>query len=232
MAAQHGEGTPRTAGDGTPRRGRGRPPRVSRASIIEAARGVPAEDLSVQAVATRLGVDRSTITYHFADRDELFATLASVVLGSELAALTPPTSDRWQDWVASYATGVYDALVRHSAVAVYVRMPLGIDAASLTPVESLVQKLAAAGFPDETIGHAVAYISEVVHAVAQNQVLVARGRHPQEAELTRYLDGQGEDVAPGLRRLARGDLLGRPDHVDFAIRALVAGLEAQLSHRS
>ena len=212
----------------TPPRRRGRPPRVSRDSIIEAARGVKLDELSVQAVADRLGVDRSTISYHFADKDELFAVVASVTLGSELQDWTPPDSDDWRDWVADDACRAHDALTRHGSVALFVRLPLGSDIGSLAPVEGLIQKLAQAGFDHEAIAHAVAYISEVVHATAQNEILVAQSGHPQGPELTRYLDRLPADVAPGLRRLVEADPLGHADHFDFALRVMIAGLESLL----
>ena len=215
--------------DVAPRRRRGRPARVSRDSIVEAARGLGVDQLSVQAVADRLGVDRSTILYHFADRDELFAVVASVTLGSELDGWTPPESDDWRDWVRDYAYRVHDALTRHATVAVFVRLPLGSDVGALAPVEGLIQKLSAAGFDDGTIAHAVAYISEVVHATALNEILVARGGHPQGPELARYLAAQPAGVAPGLRRLVEADPLGNADHFAFAVRMVIAGLELGLT---
>lgn len=211
-----------------PRRRRGRPPRVSRDSIIEAARGLSIDHLSMQAVADRLGVDRSTINYHFADKDELFSVVAAVTLGSELEDWVAPDSADWRDWVVDYARRVHRALTRHAAVSVFVRMPLGSATASLAPVEGMIEKLSQAGFDDETVAHAVAYISEVVHATAQNEILVARGGHPQGPELARYLADQPAGVAPGLRRLVAMDPLGHADHFEFALRALIAGLEAQL----
>ena len=211
-----------------PRRGRGRPPRVSRGSIIEAARGLGLEDFSMQAVADRLGVDRSTINYHFSDRDELFAVVASITLGSEMESWTPPDSEDWRDWVIDYTRRVHDALVRHATVSVFVRMPLGVDVASLAPVEGMIQKLSEAGFDDVTVGHAVSYIAEVAHATAQDEILAASGTHPQGPELVRYLEAQPADVAPGLRRLVQTNPHAQASHFDFALKVLIAGLESQL----
>lgn len=211
-----------------PRRGRGRPARVSRASIIDAARGLPLAELSMQAVADRLGVDRTTINYHFADREELFATVASAMLSSELADFTPPESADWRDWVRSYAQNIHDALIRHSSIVLYVKLPLGSDAAALAPGEAIISKLLAAGFDEDAVAHAVAFISEVVHATAQNEILVSQGGHPQGEELVRFLEGQPDDAVPGLRRLIELNPLGRTAHFDFAIRMVIAGLESLL----
>ena len=210
-------------------RGRGRPPRVSRSSIIDAARSLPADELSMQAVADRLGVDRSTINYHFTDRAELFATVASVALSERLADYTPPDSPDWREWVVSYAKFVYGALVAHGAITLYVPLPVGRDASSLAPGEGLIQKLSEAGLGETSVAHAMGYISEVVHAMAQNQVLVSQGGHPQGAELIQFLATQSPEVLPGLRGLTLVQPLGSDAHLDFALRMIVAGIEAELA---
>lgn len=220
--------TESSATDTAPRRGRGRPPRINRDSIIEAARAISPGELSMQAVADSLGVDRSTIHYHFADRDELFSVVASATLGAELAKYTPPDSDDWRDWVTGYARSVYSALVRHGAIVLFVKLPLGSDGKALAPVEGVIRAMLNAGFDESTVVHAIAYISEVVHVAAQNQILVSQGTHPQGVELIRFLGEQPADAVPGLRRLVVIDPLGHEDHFEFALRVLVDGLAAQL----
>lgn len=128
------------------KRGRGRPARVSRSSIIEAARALPPETLSMQAVADSLGVDRSTINYHFADREELFSIVAASTFGDEMAAYPPPASDDWRDWVTGYARAVHAALLKHPETAAYVRLSFGTDAAAFAPVEGLLAKLLGSRF--------------------------------------------------------------------------------------
>lgn len=182
----------------------------------------------MQSVADSLGVDRSTINYHFADRDELFSVVASATLGAELAKYSPPDSDDWRDWVTGYARSVYAALVRHGAIVLFVRLPLGSDAKSLAPVEGVISAMLRAGFEESTVVHSIAYISEVIHAAAQNQILVSHSTHPQGLELVRFLEAQPAEDVPGLRRLVELDPLGHEDHFEFALRVLVDGLAAQL----
>lgn len=210
------------------RRGRGRPPLVSRTAIIEAAREIPLDDLSMQAVADRLGVDRSTINYHFANRDELFSLVASATLGLEMAGYQAPESDDWRDWVAAYMRSVHAALIAHSTIALYVRLPLGNDHSALAPVEGTIQKLYEAGFDAKTVAHAIGFMSEVVHITAQNEILVSHGSHPQSAELGRYLDEQPEGSAPGLRGLLALEPTGTRQHFDFAVQMVITGLDNAL----
>jgi TetR/AcrR family transcriptional regulator, tetracycline repressor protein len=207
-------------------RGRGRPRRVSRESIIDAARAMVPELLSMQSVADQLGVDRSTINYHFADREELFAVVAASAFGAEMAQYRAPESDRWQEWVAHYSRAVHAALLRHPEFAGYVRLASGTDSAAFAAVEGLISKLASAGFGERDVVQSVAYISEVVHAAARNEILARSGGHPQGAELEQFLSLQPEESVPGLRRLLELDPYEYEEHFEFAVRMIVAGLES------
>ena len=184
----------------------------------------------MQAVADRLGVDRSTINYHFADRDELFAVVASASLSAELMHYDPPADGDWREWLLGYARSVHSALRKREAIVLVVRLPLGSDVSSLEPVEGLITKMLDAGFDKATVSHAIAYISEVVHAVAQNELLSSRGTHPQGVELIRFLEGQPAGSLPGIRRLVEVNPLGSEDHLEFALGMIIAGLDARLAN--
>ena len=209
-------------------RGRGRPPRVSRVSIIGAAREIAPDQLSMQAVADRLGVDRSTINYHFADREELFSIVAAETFGEEMAAYRPPASDDWRDWVTGYARAVHASMLKHPEMSAYVRLSFGTGAAAFAPIEGLVAKLSEAGFDDLGVAQAVTFISAVVHITSRNEIYVADGGHPQGAEVLAFLDRQPDTALPGMRRIVAVDPLTRRDHFEYALRMIIAGLEVQL----
>lgn len=210
----------------TPPRKRGRPARVSRDSIIAVARGIEHDQLSMQSVADKLGVDRSTINYHFSDRDELFSAVASSMFGQRFRGYAPPASPDWRLWVRSYANAVYEALINQPEFTSYVKLTLGSDSSAFTPVESLMEKLAESGFSTSDVAQMVAYISEVVHAAARNRVLVKSGGHPQEFELRKFLSEQAVESVPGIRRLIDLDPLGNQEHFEFVLAMLIAGFES------
>ena len=210
----------------TPPRKRGRPARVSRDSIIAVARGIEHDQLSMQSVADKLGVDRSTINYHFSDRDELFSAVASSMFGKRFRGYAPPASPDWRDWVRSYANAVYEALINQPEFTNYVKLTLGSDSSAFRPVESLMEKLAESGFSTSDVAQMVAYISEVVHAAARNRVLVTSGGHPQEFELKKFLSEQTAESVPGIRKLIDLNPLGNQGHFEFVLAMLIAGLES------
>src|SRR5579864_7418731 len=55
---------------------RGRPPRIDRAAIAQAASEIPLSDLSLRSVADRLGVSVPGLYHYVQGRDELFALAA------------------------------------------------------------------------------------------------------------------------------------------------------------
>ncbi len=75
----------------------GRPAQISRDCILAEARLVPAEELTMPRIASRLGVNAAALYYHFESRDALLAELGSLVV-SEFRA-RPADSEPWRDWL-------------------------------------------------------------------------------------------------------------------------------------
>ncbi len=115
--------------------------------IVAAAREIDPSTLTLQAVATRLGVDRKAITYHVSGLDELTALLAAGNLADELADLDLSDGD-WRDAVRAYAVATRDTLLRTPSLAMVIeRIP---GAGVLRPVDALAGRLFDAGF-DEAV---------------------------------------------------------------------------------
>ena len=67
------------------RRTRGQSAGLDRARIVAAARDLPIKSLTMQAVADRLGVDRSALHYHVPDRAALIELVAEDLFASSLS---------------------------------------------------------------------------------------------------------------------------------------------------
>jgi AcrR family transcriptional regulator len=91
------------AADG--QRRRGRPPRISRDHIVDAACEVGIENLTMAAVAERLGVTHQSLYGWVQDRDELI-DLVSDRLIRRIEILPPADSAEWRDSLRSYANGL------------------------------------------------------------------------------------------------------------------------------
>ncbi len=91
------------AADG--QRRRGRPPRLSRDHIVDAACELGIENLTMAAVAERLGVTHQSLYGWVQDRDELI-DLVSDRLIRQIEILPPADSAEWRDSLRSYANGL------------------------------------------------------------------------------------------------------------------------------
>ncbi len=91
------------AADG--QRRRGRPPRISRDDIVDAACELGIENLTMAAVAERLGVTHQSLYGWVQDRDELI-DLVSDRLIRRLEIKPPADPADWRDSLRSYANGL------------------------------------------------------------------------------------------------------------------------------
>jgi len=91
------------AADG--QRRRGRPPRISRDDIVDAACELGIENLTMAAVAERLGVTHQSLYGWVQDRDELI-DLVSDRLIRRLEIKSPADPADWRDSLRSYANGL------------------------------------------------------------------------------------------------------------------------------
>lgn len=91
------------AADG--QRRRGRPPRISRDDIVDAACELGIENLTMAAVAERLGVTHQSLYGWVQNRDELI-DLVSDRLIRRLEIVPPADPTDWRDSLRSYANGL------------------------------------------------------------------------------------------------------------------------------
>ncbi|HKY91551.1 MAG TPA: helix-turn-helix domain-containing protein [Nevskiaceae bacterium] len=92
----------------------GRPPQISRERILDVARQIPARELTMHAVARRLGVSTPALYRHFESRDELL-----VALGARLSvkfALRPPDPKNWRAWLLDTGVDFYRFLVDNPVI--------------------------------------------------------------------------------------------------------------------
>lgn len=87
-----------------PRRGRGRPARISRDRIVEAAYEIGLEHLTMAAVAERLGITHQSLYNWVRDRDELIE-LVSDLFVQRLGAPEVPDGD-WRASLRAFADGL------------------------------------------------------------------------------------------------------------------------------
>ena len=222
-----GAADPPVAAEPTTRRP-GRPARISRQMIVDAARTLDRDGVTLQAVADRLGVDRKAISYYVTGRQELVALVAAQTISEELGGLELP--EDWRAAIRAWAAATRSAMLREGSMALTLdHLPGGGILGSL---DTLLQRLLDAGFDEATAGRALYCLTGTVFAGARDTLLVERhGEHPTMAEVARVLGDLPDDRLPHLRRLRFGDdpRRGAEEQARFDIDLVVAGLEHSLA---
>lgn len=92
----------------------GRPALLSRELILDAARQIPARELTMPVVARRLNVSAAALYRHFESRDALLAAL-----GAQLAdafELRPADPARWRDWLLDTNVALFRFLIDNPVI--------------------------------------------------------------------------------------------------------------------
>jgi AcrR family transcriptional regulator len=130
-------------GNETKRRGR-RPPRISVESILETADEFDLNDLSMPALAARLGVSHGAIYHYFASRQALIAELAARRLA--VVQLDPAGDRGWRELATEAVLAAREIFAANAAYVAHV--PASIAAAGMPLGERLIAAYRRAGLDE------------------------------------------------------------------------------------
>lgn len=213
-------------------RQRGRPRQISRERIVSAARDLPPEGLTMQAVAGVLGVDPKALNYHVGDRAGLRELVALDVFESELRRVELPADGDWRVVARSFAGAIRDAYLKVGVLAASFHLPAATGLTALAPVETLLQALVDAGFDAIQAGRALTQISETAYAAGRTAVLAAQNRvHPNVPEIADALEHAADNDFSILRQVieSTGADQDGTDQFEFSLAVVIAGLERMLA---
>jgi len=212
------------------RRARGSRAGLTRDRIVEAARGLDLEKVTVKAVADRLGVDRAAVHHHVRDLESLRELVALDAFRTRLASAVIPPEAHWRDACRALALSIHDAVALTGVLGAYVQLR-PTDLALLEPVEHTLRVMMAAGFDDETSARSLATLTTLAAALGRDREVARRTTgHPQVPELRRALEGSPGGGFQILRRLAQADLVDVNDEqLNISIDLLLDGMEVRLA---
>lgn len=121
----------------------GRPAQISREKVLEAAAALPLDDLSMSAVAQRLGVTHASLYAYFPSRAALVAAVL-LDLGEQMD-VPDPQALAWEDWVVAAGVQCRDHAKAHLAATGHLRSG-GLDAVLGPLMRSFIEVFAAEGF--------------------------------------------------------------------------------------
>jgi AcrR family transcriptional regulator len=184
------------------RPGRGRPPRISRAMIAEAAHELGLDGLTLRAVAAHLDVSISALYHHVSSKDELMRLAAEYT-----AARVPLPEDRgqhWALWLAEWAAYNRDAfLAQPGLLNQYLDGAISAEAIAGN-VDTILGVLVRQGFTVLEGNAAYELVTTCALGTAISDIReqeAARAGRPVAEAQRRVLDQSGPDELPYLRQL-------------------------------
>lgn len=210
-----------------PRRGRGTRAGLDRARIVEAARGLDPDAITMQSVADALGVDRKAVNYHVTDRESLLElTAIDAFVEQSSRTRIPPEAD-WREACRLLAVGMRDSIIATGVLVAHMRMTTQRHLGAAGPADAVLAKLQEAGFDEETAARGLHLLTTICIGFARDVVMARReGSHPQVAELRRAL-AESPGGFEALRHLFDADIDTYDDaQFEFSLTAFFHAMEA------
>ncbi|HZP10863.1 MAG TPA: helix-turn-helix domain-containing protein [Nevskiaceae bacterium] len=206
----------------------GRPPRVSVAAIIEAAREIGLERVTLKEIADKLGVALATLYRHVKNRDEL-VRLAAFEAALE-RRLPDSTHAHWTELATRYAETLFESFVAEpQMIAELLKGRIGPHA-EVDVLEQFLTEIAKHGFSEEEgvrLFHAIGTLTIGAAAGAIGWNASRSAGTPWTDSLRRTLAERDADELPRVRRVLPRGIDTNPHQWRPALDALLAGIAAQ-----
>jgi AcrR family transcriptional regulator len=210
----------------TVRRPPGRPRSIDKDKILAAAAQMSAAELSMPALADRLGVSVQALYRHVSGRDEVLRLLNRQALSTmEL----PPVDRRpWSEWLLAYARAWREVLLRCPGNISQVDIGAPGTPTSLDNAERAYEVLVAAGFSEAEAVELFVLLGRFMYGWVTGELdyaAAARDGNPYR-RFYEELASRRTDEVPIMRRLSL--VWPRPEEMfDEAVRTLLAGVAAR-----
>ncbi len=171
--------------------------------IVDAARTIQVDALSMQSLADHLRVDRKALNYHVKDKQTLLGLVAMDAFTARFSSTDVAQAATWEHACRIYGIGFFEGVRGVGGLADYLWFGGSVAAWALAPSEALFKRLGEAGFTDETATRLVATLISMSLSHARDAAQAeAEGARPR----TRALQAALQDVEPhdheNLRRIA------------------------------
>lgn len=199
------------------RRGRGRPRIVTTEAVLGAARELGLDNLSIAAVADRLGVARVSVHRLVGSRDDL-----ETLLGEAIITGSPPVLDEGEpldQYLLKVARSIRDLIRAHPGLATYYARGFPRSERSAARMESSIRALTGRGLPP---GPAARLVSSVASfAIANTRYHLAHDAYWSQGPPAEVV---GLDPAefPSVVAAQASDVWD--DWPDWSLRAAVRGM--------
>lgn len=206
----------------------GRPARISREAIAEAANEIGLSDLTLRAVADKLGVSIASLYHHVEGKDDLLR------LAAEYSASRTPIpreeGQHWAVWLLEWARYNRDAFVAEPALlGQYLDGAISADVVAEN-TDAILAPLVDQGFSATDAQAAYGLVSSCALGAAVHDIREQRASaagHPAVKEYHRVLQQRDPDELPHLRVLLAEAAVAPLESFESRITTVLAGIAAR-----
>lgn len=220
-----------TGSERATQRPRGRKAGLDLPMILNAARSLPKEKLSMQAVADVLHVDRKALNHHVADRHTLLALVAGIEFSTAFTQeLQVADQSDWRSVAHAYALSFAKGITSAGVLADHLRFDASVARPFLDATELLLEKLVGAGL-DRTIAlRSLVLLTNMCTAFARDVAIAERdGVHHRSLILNAALKGKNPLDLPILFDISHRQLNTYDTaQLEFGIQATLTGIQEQV----
>jgi TetR/AcrR family tetracycline transcriptional repressor len=195
------------------------------------------DELTMRALADRLGVKAASLYRHIRDKDELLALLGDEI-SSEIPLVRP--SGSWQEQIVDMAWNVRRGLLAHRDAARLLASTRPVGPRRLRHIESVLRVLRSAGLSRRDAARAAYHCNNFVTEFAADEArftaFAADSRSSRRkvfAQASKYFKSLSRDEYPTIVELADDLTADDPDDLfRFGLEIWLRGLERLAKHRA
>ena len=205
---------------------RGRPPRIRREDVVDAAAAIGLTDLTFKAVADALGVGTTAIYYYVNDREELLDLVAEEL--SRRTATPAPGNADWFEWARDTALHLREMLRAAPGLAERALANMHTTPGILERYETSLQLAVESGFDERSAYWATRAVFEFVQGWVLREERRAQAWGTAAAYRKKLLSAaaSSEPPLPILRRVVRnGSRRSEEARFEFTLDCLLEGLK-------
>lgn len=216
------------------RRRRGSKAGLDLPAIVAAARALPKDGLTMQAVADRLQVDRKAVNHYVNDRETLFSLVAEAEFTATFTSAHIGNSSDWRRVCRDYARAFAAAVISAGSHAEHLRLGENPAAPYLDATELVLTRLIGAGLVHEQAARALTLLTNLSLAYARDVIIRdSHSRLYRPAILKDALGHRDPDDLLNLTALAATPVDTYGDaQLELSITVYIAGIESLLPTRS
>lgn len=202
---------------------------IDRDLIVTAARSLPLQGVTMQAVASVLGVDRSALNHHVKNREQLLQLVAQATFADGFAEIARTPGGDWRDASRAFTRAYAEAVVLAGPLAEHLTETIQ-EERFLRATEVLLGDLVEAGFTDESAVRYLVVLGYVARGFALDRIGIEAGGELRRSERTQAaLRERGREAFPNLDRVSANpfDTYGAAQ-LEAAIDVVVSGADAAL----